>query len=82
MHAIMFTQKSLMAVPGFMLALLWFVIRGERPRRPQPCVRIPLYGPFRLRIAVTARGPEGALSPKMSVTMNEHAKPSVTVAAN
>ena len=32
--AIMFTQKSLMAVPGFMLALLWFVIRDEKPRRP------------------------------------------------
>jgi len=42
----------------------------RRALYPEACVRIPLREPFALRIAVTARAPEGALPQVMTVTMN------------
>lgn len=42
----------------------------RRALYPEACVRIPLRTPFPLRIAVTARAPEGALPQVMSVAMN------------
>jgi hypothetical protein len=42
----------------------------RRALYPEACVRIPLREPFDLRIAVTARAPEGALPQVMTVAMN------------
>jgi len=42
----------------------------RRALYPEACVRIPLREPFRLRMAITARAPEGALPQTMTIEVN------------
>jgi hypothetical protein len=51
----------------------------RRALYPEACVRIPLREPFALRIAVTARAPEGALPQVVSLAMNGEVLTSATL---